>query len=721
MINLNDMIIKNNFDEVKIFIQKTKKEKGWEWCYNSIIGDACRTAIKLGRERIVQLFLDEGVDADNLAQGDCRPLKYHAAKVGNLSIVKLLVNKGANIKDESRHWDDHDNQDAMRAAIEEGHADIVQYLLENGGNANGVFSEGLHCQGFLCRAIDNGQKLIADLLVQHGARVKSSLENDDKFRQHYANYTQAIHWCSDLEVKEKQVLIEKRDILLQRYSNSVKTKMDYAMGVDFDEMSGGLSFLEYVDIAGFNFVGVSVEGQPITQEYLLAQGLKGAAKAIVTCNDIDNIEDKERQHALKAKLEAMLKTQGKIVSQYGVVNLVPMADAAKKGLFDVVQVRLSAGVNPNQETTEILGSQFAIVAAAKNGFLNVVKLLAEHPDIDKKILVTAAHAAKKNNHLEIVNHLSLFMDVNDKDSDGEALIHKATKAKDINQIKLLLSKGADINLEDGYGRTPLAIAASHTGNIRTGKQGSEKDIILIEFLLSNGADPNKYKRDFSPLRSVVNVGCFKAVALLLPVTEKKDLQVSYYEEDENKISIPWYVPLMFNSCGLQEWPQILGLLKEHGADLNKKDRYGETILHEFIRNFPSSSNDSAIQVIECLLKYGVEVNIPGNRGNTPLHVAACKGDLAVATYLISKGADIKARSNQGLTPLHLAAAGHPQITKLLLKAGADVNALDENGRSPLAYSRKACIDDNKIYVHPSWENEKPYLEAQNELKEAGGE
>lgn len=717
MIKLRDSIIQNDLEEIRTFIQEAKQDKGREWCQNLIIGDACREAILLGHERVVQLFLDEGLSADAYAHKDgasvC-PLKYFAAKIGNLSIVKLLVNNRAIIQDKGKFSDKKDNAEAMRAAIEGGHANVVQYLLENGGSANGIFLEH-HSPTFLGRAAYNGQKLIVDLLVQYGARVKNALGLQyDKFRDHYIN--RAIHSCPDHDywATKKQALIQERDILLQKYSNSVKMMLDYAMGIDFDELLGGIGFLKYVDITGFNFVGVSVNGQPVTQEYLLARGFKGAAKAIVTCNDIDNIEDEERRKVLKAKLEAMLKKEGKMISQDGVVNLVPLADAAKRGLFDVVQVRLSAGINPNQKTTETFDSKFAIVAAAKNGFLNVVKLLAEHPSIDKKILVTAAQAA--NGHLEIVNCLSLFMDVNDIDSDGEALIHKATRKKDLQEIKQLLSRGADINLEDENGNTPLSIAASKAR--KRDDQISEKGMALLEFLVSNGADINNYKN----LCAIAAINSFKAIQLFLPKIEKKDLKVPRSKNDNNEISIPWYEPLMFVPCGSKEWLQILDLLRQQGANLNAKNRSGATILYEFISGFcPSFSNSSATQVIERLLEYGVEVSTPASDdyGYTPLHEAVFKRDLITAAYLISKGADIKARSKKGCTPLHIAAAGRPQITKLLIEAGADVNALDENGLSPLVYSLKECIDNN-IFMTPSNEREAPYCEAQTELMRAGG-
>ena len=110
------------------------------------MSDACRDAIQQGSRPIVKLFLKEGLNANACAHkkgdsGGVYPLKYFAAKIGKLDLVQLLVKKGARITDDSRFPNDPDNQEAMRAAIKGGHVNVVQYLLEKGGDANGTFKK----------------------------------------------------------------------------------------------------------------------------------------------------------------------------------------------------------------------------------------------------------------------------------------------------------------------------------------------------------------------------------------------------------------------------------------------------------------------------------------------------------------------------------------------------------------------------------------------------
>ena len=98
----------------------------------------------------------------------------------------------------------------------------------------------------------------------------------------------------------------------------------------------------------------------------------------------------------------------------------------------------------------------------------------------------------------------------------------------------------------------------------------------------------------------------------------------------------------------------------------------------------------AAKVDALLAKVATLVDARDKDGSTPLHCATWKGHDAVVALLLKAGADVNAENNNehwGHHPLHAAAhANQAAIASLLIEHGANLNAKDLSGQTPMHHT-----------------------------------
>ena len=110
-------------------------------------------------------------------------------------------------------------------------------------------------------------------------------------------------------------------------------------------------------------------------------------------------------------------------------------------------------------------------------------------------------------------------------------------------------------------------------------------------------------------------------------------------------------------------------------------------IESFADNFNPLPIGSSLEVVRYFIEeQGIEVNNAARKyGHTPLHWAVVHSSLDVMQYLVSQGADVNAKDYGGATPLHFATAAHCSlyVIQYLVLQGADLNMKDDRGRTPL--------------------------------------
>lgn len=247
-----------------------------------------------------------------------------------------------------------------------------------------------------------------------------------------------------------------------------------------------------------------------------------------------------------------------------------------------------------------------------------------------------------------------------------ARFYDAIRANDLPRLRSLIREGA-VNARDRRGETPLQYAAV-VGSLDA-----------MNLLVEAGADVNG-QNDFG------------ATALLWSATDLAKVKLLVgHGADVNAASKRGRTPLLIAAMS-DGSAEVIRYLLDHGADAKAADFLKTTALRA-----ATLGNDT--NTIRMLIDAGVDVNAADLPGITPLMMAAgWNGNLDAVKLLLANGAKVNAVSRPvmglpskngpsefgSLTALLMAAPfGPPELIKTLLDAGADVNARDVRGMTPL--------------------------------------
>jgi ankyrin repeat protein len=132
------------------------------------------------------------------------------------------------------------------------------------------------------------------------------------------------------------------------------------------------------------------------------------------------------------------------------------------------------------------------------------------------------------------------------------------------------------------------------------------------------------------------------------------------------------------------------LLLASGADPNdtsfRDDSYLHVSLLHWISSFDYKKHDrSAAEyatVFERLVASGADIHCRHTRGLSKVTLLHSVADPELVPVICKLGADVEARDNFGRTPLH-SQTGNPEVIRALLEQGANAQAVDQNGGTPL--------------------------------------
>ncbi|MBN2435868.1 MAG: ankyrin repeat domain-containing protein [Spirochaetes bacterium] len=320
--------------------------------------------------------------------------------------------------------------------------------------------------------------------------------------------------------------------------------------------------------------------------------------------------------------------------------------------------------------------------------LNVILKRKANVDIADKSGNTPLHlAVKTQNYVAIDAILKKKANVNLANKSGNTPLHLAVEMGSLNNVRKLLIYGADMHIKNNDGYAPYQIIFKNPNILNIAD-------IMNEFRYSKDGPDEMLLSDSDgitlPMIYLKTNKYFAANQFLLrrKKSEYKDL---INKQDKNGKTILHYFAdsaftqdIRFQSSKVHLLEQML----EMGADPTIADRDGKTAIHYLAQNKSHSISSS---LYELMIFYGASLNVQDNSGNLPLHYSMFSGNESIINFLIYMTKDVNTANNEGRTPLHELCRSNIneelkiRIAEELISKGANINAKDKNGNSPLHF------------------------------------
>lgn len=497
------------------------------------------------------------------------------------------------------------------SAAGEGNLDRVKEIIAS----NPEFVNGNEQQTPLQRALDNGKAEVERYLLQHGADPNLSSWNGTPLGQALGYYGDNWRALADV-LAENGADINARDDSGQAVWQQTLQRYGY----DGSRLKERVQWLLDHNI---NIYSQGRGGDSLLNMTVMSSSLS-VADIVLAKADMKHRDE---------------------------LGQTPLFYAVRAGKTDLVRSVLARGADVNAQN--VYGDAPLHLAARDNG------VAPPNIDILKVLLDAKANANLPNARGDLPLHLALRRDVglvrsfNPRTGDYPGQPDPNAVPRGL-QLVPLIDK-TDVNIRDGGGLSPLLIA-----------------------IVERDAESRDLLRDRSPQKDATTT-MYDAIAggntaqLAQILTAKPYLTFSHLPDG----STPLHIAALWGTLGC-----ATELIKR-GADINARDARGFTPLHYALRNPTGRFARRSLNMSTFLLSKKANPNSATPSGDAPLHLAARAGSSELISLLLSKGALINTRGVSGESPLIILTNRSTSLDlyNTLLTKGADVNALSTVGVS----------------------------------------
>lgn len=379
-----------------------------------------------------------------------------------------------------------------------------------------------------------------------------------------------------------------------------------------------------------------------------------------------------------ASITKLLLDAGASASKADSIGITPLMHVAETGDETIGKMLLDAGADM---ATVTKSGDNATLIALKKGHGPLAKLLLQKMKegniAASPSLLTAALATPK---IDEALFGDLLASVHASEELPSTLLFKALDIKNHGIAKTLLARTKEVNIRNEQNETLFYHAID-----------SGFEDIVIE-LLERGADTGQAGASgASAISRAVHNNMAKVVAVLLEKGASADQKTS-----------EGYT--LAEMCVYNGYPETLEVLLAKGVKMDLqfallwsiRDGKGKAapvlLAHGAVPNIMNQDGTPAItlaaeagqiEAVNAFIKYKAQIDYPSkNRGITALGAAALAGHLEIVKALVEAGAKLEVKDNAGVTPLaHAVSLSRVTVVEYLLSKGADARVVDAQKRS----------------------------------------
>lgn len=638
-----------------------------------------------------------------------------AVNYGNLELVRALVDLGANIQ----ALDPETGENSLHIAAKGDCRKIIKFLLTHGISIECTTNNGctpLHI------AANYGSVGSIRKLTRLGANINAK----------NVNGMTPLHIAAITDKRESVVALLEYVLPSLEKDTFGKTALDYAkekFGVD-NELT--LSIADYGEVC-FLYPFLKENEQIFRTKLAETEHKGGKLQFLIYKEAIEN----KRQEIIKVLLEEGVNP--KITNQ--ITKQTPLHVAAAVGVVSIIKQLIEneadidavdnegntplhmAAQNCQYQAVSELITRGAIVKENNDG-KTAIDLCRDSSDELPQKTKTFSYLVKMIGYniaiskIENSKELLSFLKLNKKviKKHGETLIFDAIAKDKADVVDFLLLNRVDSNCRDKEGKTPL-ICAVEQNKFEIAKQ-----------LLVYSADVNLTIESTgqTPLHIAAEKGYFDILELLLQnnamlvddANGDSAIRIAQRKLDEGNID---YEKIVNALCVIQNRDSLSSSM--YNADVFAKqlkdspgviESYGPHLLREAIQK-------RYFDIVKILVEAGADINKNDTEGVNAVHEMAMSNSDEMMRYFLEKKGDLTLKEFHGRTPLLCAcSSASPKTIKVLIEAGS-LYALDDEGSTPMQLVVD-CPETNKneaieIISDFTFETAKSKLTEEAELEE----